>query len=74
MYGLSDDLIDYRDRALKLEAALRLTRNLWQNQLSSLEALSLKTTSGLEVSEQMMDKLRKNIEWVDRILEDEDES
>jgi len=74
MYGLSDDLIDYRDRALKLEAALRLTRDLWQNQLSSLEALSLKTTSGLEVSEQMMDKLRKNIEWVDRILEDEDES
>ena len=72
MYGLSDDLIDYRDRALKLEAALRLTRDLWQNQLSSLEALSLKTTSGLEVSEQMMDKLRKNIEWVDRILEDDD--
>jgi len=71
MYGLSDDLIDYRDRAMKLEAALYLVRDTWQRKLTGLEALGRKTTSGLEVSEQMMDKLRENIKWVDGVLKND---
>jgi len=71
MYGLSDDLIDYRDRAMKLEAALRLTRDTWQRQLTGLEALGRKTSPAQEFAEDLIQKLRENIKWVDGVLKND---
>ena len=69
MYGLSDDLIDYRDRAIKLAEALRFLRSAWRIQLQELEAVKY-DTSAEEFRIRAVDERRAKIKWITEVLND----
>ena len=68
MYGLSDDLIGYRDRAIKYEETLRTILGAWQHQLTGLEKLELKTNDVNETRIELEAKIRENVIWIQGVL------
>lgn len=56
-------------REIVLEDALREIQSMWRLQLHAIESVEYKTTSVSEMSDEMERKLRRNIEWVEEVLE-----